>query len=61
MGHGNIFKKDAVLKAINSGKPLEIDFPIINESIQNVLHFTIDSLLTKYKKKYIIQKRKVMQ
>ena len=50
MGQGKIFRKNDILKAINSGQPLEIDFPIINESIQNALHFTIDSLLTKYKK-----------
>ncbi len=43
-----VFDKNKILKEIHKGEPVELVFPVINQSIQDVLHEVIDELLKKY-------------
>ncbi len=44
------FDQKTMLQNIEQGQPVELIFPVINQSIQSVIHTVIDALLEKYNK-----------
>ena len=44
------FDRSAILETIASGEDISFDFPVLNVTIQEALHFVLDALLEKYQK-----------
>lgn len=50
MNPGYLMDEDSIRDMIKKGKPLEIVFPILNSTLQESIHFLVDTILDQYRR-----------